>query len=127
MNKKFSEENDSLLPSSEVDKDKFNIKEDIDSSEYYPLSADPRSRSLIFSVLSIIFASLSIVFFSFYYVSIPFAIVSVASAIVSRVRLGYFDKGAVFGLIFAIFGLVFGIGSLVLDCFGYLDALMNRK
>ena len=126
MNKKFNEENDSLLPSSEVDNGKFNIKEETDSSEYYPLGADPRSRSLLFSALSIIFAALSLVVFSFYYLSIPFALLSVASAVVSRVRLGYFDKGAVFGLIFAIFGLVFGIGSLVLDCLGLLDALMGR-
>lgn len=127
MNKKFPEENDNLLPSSEVDDGKLNIKEETDSSDYYPLGADPRSRSLLFSALSIVFAALSIIFFSFYYLSIPFAVISIVCAVISRIRLGYFDKGAIFGLIFAIFGLVFGVGSLILDCLGYLDALLGKE
>ena len=120
---------DRLLPSAETEvkeEDMETIKEYASDDEYYTLGADRASRSLLFSVLSLVLAVFSILVFSFYYISIPISIGAVVCSIVARKRLGYFDNVAILGLIFAIFGFVFSLGSLVLDCFGILDAMMGR-
>lgn len=91
-----------------------------DDGEFYTLPVE--SGNLLPSVLSLLFAILSVVFFSFFYVGgIICAVLAIILAVVSSKKLGFFDRMALFGLIFGLFGLVFGIFSMIVDITGILD------
>lgn len=92
-----------------------------DADEYYAIPKATR----ICSVLSLISALLSVLLCPIYYVGIVMAILAVVLSVVSSVRLGYFDKQSIFGLVIGIFGLVFGVFVLALDLTGVLDALLG--
>lgn len=98
------------------------LGESPDSGEYY--TVPNVNGNLVWSVLSLISAVLSVVLFSFFYIGgIIAAVAAIALAVVSSRKLGFFDRMALFGLIFGIFGLVFGVFSMVLDITGVLDNL----
>ena len=96
--------------------------EDGDGGEYYTVRIE--SGNLLWSALAVIFAILSVVLFAFFYIG---GIISAAAAIVFSImsshKLGYFDRMALFGLIFGIFGAVFGIFSMIIDITGVFDFL----
>ena len=96
------------------------LKEAADDSEFY---AVPNvSGNLLWSVLSLLCAILSVILFSFFYVGgIIAAILAIALAVLSSRKLGFFDRMALFGLIFGLFGLVFGVFSMIVDITGVLD------
>ena len=98
------------------------LKEAVDDSEFY---AVPNvSGNLLFSVLSLLCAVLSVILFAFFYIGgIIAAVAAISLAVVSSRKLGFFDRMALFGLIFGLFGLVFGIFSMVADMTGILDAV----
>ena len=105
-----------------VDEVKEETAEDIlrtvvDDSEYYAVPKE--NGNLLWSAVSVIFAVLSVVFFSFFYIgAIICAAVAIALSVVASRKLGFFDKMALFGLIFGIFGAVFGIFSMIVDISG---------
>ncbi|MBR7117016.1 MAG: hypothetical protein IKC87_04835 [Clostridia bacterium] len=93
-----------------------------DDSEYYTVRIE--SGNLLWSLLAVIFAILSVVLFAFFYIGgIICAAAAIVFSIVSSRKLGYFDRMALFGLIFGIFGAVFGIFSMVVDITGVFDFL----
>lgn len=94
-----------------------------EDEEFYAVK--PESGNLLYSVLSISLAVLSVVLFAFFYVGgIIAAVAAIVFAILSSRKLGFFDRMALFGLIFGIFGLVFGVFSMVLDITGTLDGVL---
>lgn len=95
---------------------------EIDEGEFY---AVPNvSGNLLWSFLSVVTAIASVIIFPFFYiVGIILAAASLVLAIVSSRVLGFFDRMALFGIIFGLFGLVFGVFSMVLDLTGALDGL----
>lgn len=94
----------------------------VDESEFYAVSSE--SGNLVWSALSVIFAILSVVLFAFFYIGgIVCAIAAIVFAVVSSRKLRFFDKMALFGLIFGIFGLVFGVFSMIIDITGILDGM----
>ena len=98
------------------------LKESVDEGEFY--TVPDVSGNLLFSVLSLICAVLSVVLFAFFYIGgIILALCAISLAVLSSRKLGFFDRMALFGLIFGIFGLVFGIFSMVADITGILDAV----
>ena len=98
------------------------LKDAQDDGEYYTVPIV--SGNLLWSVLSLIAAILSVVLFSFFYIGgIIAALVAIALAVVASRKLGFFDRMALFGLIFGLFGLVFGIFSMVVDITGVLEGI----
>ena len=97
------------------------LKEAVDDGEYYAIPTV--DASLIWSVASLSLAVISVILFAFFYVGgIIAAVFAIALAIVSSRKLGFFDRMALFGLIFGLFGLVFGVFSMIVDLTGVLDA-----
>ena len=94
------------IPEPEVD-----LTEEAD--EYYALPTTPRSRSLIWSVVSFVLSVLSLALCPFYYVSLVFAVASIVASLISRKNLGFFERYAIIGLILGIMGIVFGISSAI--------------
>ena len=95
---------------------------EIDEGEFY--TVPNVSGNLLWSFLSILLAIASVVVFPFFYVvGIILAAASLILAVISSRVLGFFDRMALFGIIFGIFGLVFGIFSMILDLTGALDGL----
>lgn len=84
------------------------------AEEYYAIP----TASRIVSILSLIASVLSILICPFYYVGVALGAVGVVLAVVSSVRLGYFDKLSLFGLILGIFGFIFSLFVLALDVSG---------
>ena len=98
------------------------LKDVDDDGEFY--AVPDVSGNLLWSVLSLVCAVISVVCFSFFYIGgIIAAILAIALAVVSSRKLGFFDRMALFGLIFGLFGLVFGIFSMIVDITGVLDPL----
>lgn len=98
------------------------LKDAVDDGEFY--AVPDVSGNLLFSVLSLLSAVLSVVLFAFFYVGgIIAAVAAISLAVISSRKLGFFDRMALFGLIFGLFGLVFGIFSMVADITGILDAV----
>ena len=98
------------------------LKDAMDDGEFY--AVPDVSGNLLFSVLSLLSAVLSVVLFAFFYVGgIIAAVAAISLAVISSRKLGFFDRMALFGLIFGLFGLVFGIFSMVADITGILDAV----
>ena len=98
------------------------LKDAVDDGEFYAVPA--AVGNLLFSVLSLLCAVLSVVLFAFFYIGgIIAAVAAIALAVLSSRKLGFFDRMALFGLIFGLFGLVFGIFSMVVDITGVLDAV----
>lgn len=95
---------------------------EIDEGEFYTV---PKvSGNLLWSFLSVVFAIASVIIFPFFYVvGIILAGLALILSVISSRVLGFFDRMALFGIIFGIFGLVFGIFSMVLDLSGVLDGL----
>ena len=88
-----------------------------DDGEYYAVNAE--SGNLLWSAISIIFAVLSVVLFSFFYIgAIISAAIAITLSVIASRKLGFFDRMALFGLIFGIFGAVFGIFSMIIDLSG---------
>ena len=88
-----------------------------DDGEYYAVNAE--NGNLLWSAASIIFAVLSVVLFSFFYIgAIISAAVAITLSVIASRKLGFFDRMALFGLIFGIFGAVFGIFSMIIDLSG---------
>ena len=95
---------------------------EIDEGEFY--TVPNVSGNLLWSFLSVLLAIASVVVFPFFYVvGIILAAASLILAVISSRVLGFFDRMALFGIIFGIFGLVFGILSMILDLTGALDGL----
>ena len=95
---------------------------EIDEGEFY--TVPNVSGNLLWSFLSVLLAIASVVVFPFFYVvGIILAAASLILAVISSRVLGFFDRMALFGIIFGIFGLVFGIFSMILDLTGALDGL----
>ena len=95
---------------------------EIDEGEFY--TVPNVSGNLVWSFLSVVLAIASVIIFPFFYIAgIILAGLSLVLAVVSSRVLGFFDRMALFGIIFGIFGLVFGIFSMVLDLTGALDGL----
>ena len=96
---------------------------EIDDGEFY--TVPNVSGNLIWSFLSVVLAIASVIIFPFFYiVGIILAGLSILLGVISSRVLGFFDRMALFGIIFGIFGLVFGIFSMVLDLTGILDGLV---
>lgn len=97
---------------------------EIDEGEFY--TVPNVSGNLLWSFLSVVLAIASVIIFPFFYIAgIILAGLSIILAVVSSRVLGFFDRMALFGIIFGIFGLVFGIFSMVLDLSGILDGLVS--
>ena len=99
------------------------LKDQTDDSEFY---AVPNvSGNLVWSVLSLLCAVLSVVLFAFFYIGgIIAAVLAIVLSVVSSRKLGFFDRMALFGLIFGLFGLVFGVFSMILDVTGVLKDIV---
>lgn len=98
------------------------LKEVVDDGEFY--AVPDVSGNLLFSVLSLLCAVLSVALFAFFYIGgIIAAVAAISLAVISSRKLGFFDRMALFGLIFGLFGLVFGIFSMIADITGILDAV----
>ena len=96
---------------------------EIDEGEFYTVPSV--SGNLIWSFISVVLAIASVIIFPFIYVvGIILAALSLIFAVISSHVLGFFDRMALFGIIFGIFGLVFGIFSMILDITGALDGLI---
>ena len=100
----------------------YDILKEADEAEFYSLPNE--KGNLLWSVLSLLAALGSAVLFAFTYVGgLIAAAVAIALSVVSSRKLGFFDRMALFGLIFGIFGMVFGAFSMALDLFGVLELL----
>lgn len=123
MNSEYDERDDmSVVDDEPIDiTDSVPDEDSIDADEYYAIPKATR----ICSVLSLIFAVFSVLLCPIYYLGIVTAILAVVLSVVSSVRLGYFDKQSIFGLVIGIFGLVFGVFVLTLDLTGVLDELIG--
>jgi hypothetical protein len=98
---------------------------EIDEGEFY--TVPQVSGNLVWSFLSVVLAIASVIIFPFFYiVGIILAGLALILAVISSRVLGFFDRMALFGIIFGIFGLVFGIFSMVLDLTGVLDGLVPQ-
>lgn len=98
------------------------LSDGADDGEFYEVPNV--SGNLLWSVLSLICSVLSVVFFSFFYIGgIIAAILAIVLSVFSSRKLGFFDRMALFGLIFGIFGLVFGVFSMIADITGILDGV----
>ncbi len=102
------------------------VEETKPEEECYTLPESVSARNRIWSVLSLIFAILSVALCPFYYVSFVLAVLAVVFSIVMRRSLGFFNRGAIVGLIIGIMGLVFSVCSFVVDITG-LYALIFTK
>ena len=73
-----------------------------------------------------LFAVLSVVLFAFFYIgAIISAVIAIIFSLIASRKLGFFDRMALFGLIFGIFGLVFGGFSMLIDLTGVLDGFIG--
>ena len=96
---------------------------EVDEGEFYTVPSV--TGNLIWSFLSVLLAIASVIIFPFVYVAgIILAALALILAVISSQVLGFFDRMALFGIIFGIFGLVFGIFSMILDITGVLDGLI---
>ena len=95
-----------------------------ETEEYYELPKRTENRSLLFSLLSVICASLSVCLAVFYIPALILSLFSVGLALYSRLRLGYFDRMCIVGLIVGIFGFVFSITSMILTLAGVMERLL---
>ena len=96
---------------------------EVDEGEFYTVPSV--TGNLIWSFLSVVLAIASVIIFPFVYVAgIILAALALILAVISSQVLGFFDRMALFGIIFGIFGLVFGIFSMILDITGVLDGLI---
>ena len=120
MNKYDSKEEKGLVPAGEEIKEERRVVSsgDNNSEEVYPLPPSIKSRTLIWSALSIVFAGLCIFLCKFYYVGIVLAALTVGSALMSRKTLGFFDKYAIWGIIFGIFGFIANVFSMIAQLSG---------
>ena len=94
----------------------------VDKDEYYEIPKATR----ICSVLSVVCAILSMLLFPLYYLGVALALAAIVLAVISSVRLGYFDKAAIFGLVLGIFAGVFSVFIMALDLSGVLAALFGK-
>ncbi len=88
--------------------------------------SSPVHSTALWSLLSVLFSVLSIFLSVFYYVGIAFGVLGIVFAVISSLKLRYFDRMSIFGLVTGIFGAVFGTFALVLDVSGVLDALFLK-
>ncbi len=91
--------------------------------EVYALPESPKSRSMLWSILSLVSGVLSILVAQVWVLSIILALASIGLAVYARHRLGFFDKISIFGLITAIVGTVFGVFSAIVQISGVFGAL----
>ena len=106
------------------------IKEDVQlqqfsaqEEEVYALPESPKNRSMLWSILALASGILSILVAQVWVLSIILAIISIGLSVFARLRLGFFDKIAIFGLITAIVGTVFGVFSAIVQISGVFGAL----
>ena len=95
-----------------------------DEEEVYPLPKEKSRRSLIPSILSLILGFLSVLLFGIWWLGTAFALISLGLAIFSRIKMGYFNKIAIIGLITSIVGAVFGVCSAVITISGVFNSLI---
>lgn len=100
----------------------YDILKEADDAEFYALT--DKNGSLIWSVLSLLAALASVVAIIFSpTVGIIVAAVAIFLGVISSRKLGFFDRMALFGVIFGIFAIIFGAFSLILDATGILSNL----
>ena len=96
----------------------------VDDGEYYTVPME--NGNLLWSAVSVLFAVFSVVLFAFFYIgAIISAVIAIIFSLIASRKLSFFDRMALFGLIFGIFGLVFGGFSMLIDLTGVLDGFIG--
>ena len=115
MSDNHGSESTKLEPIGTVDHEEKTVSSEDRSGEGEFYAVTPESGNLLWSALSVIFAILSVILFAFFYIGgIVCAVLAIVFAIVSSHKLKFFDK-------MALFGLVFGVFSMIIDLTGILD------
>ena len=96
----------------------------VSDEEVYPLPVEKSRRSLIPSISSLVLGILSVFLFGIWWLGILLALISLGLTIFSRVKMGYFNKFSVIGLITSIVGTVFGVCSAVITISGIFNSLL---
>ena len=109
----YNEKNDAVLAPDSY----YSEKESLASGEeerYYEVMESGAPKTRVFSVVSLVLGIVSILFSFIGWLGFIVGAVAIVFSVVSRVKLGYFDSMAIFGLILGIFGIVFGAFYIVL-------------
>ena len=118
-------ENKMLAPIDEDIREEFykdNTEEEDDAvnDEYYTLPREGKRRTRLPSVLSLVLGILSVALAAIYPASLATAGAAIVFSTVSRVKLGFFNRLSLVGLILGIVGAVFGISSMIVTLLGLL-------
>lgn len=118
-------ENKMLAPIDEDIREEFykdNTEEEDDAvnDEYYTLPREGKRRTRLPSVLSLVLGILSVALAAIYPASLATAGAAIVFSAVSRVKLGFFNRLSLVGLILGIVGAVFGISSMIVTLLGLL-------
>ena len=91
-----------------------------DDDRYYEVFEKSKTKSMWWSVASLAAGFLSVICSIFGWFGLIVGVISVVLAVVSRIKLGYFDRFCVVGLIVGIFGIVFSGVDIIVSSLGLI-------
>ena len=103
----YNEKNDSVLAPDSYYENKEKASDESDE-RYYEVIEGGAPKTRVFSVVSLILGIVSILLSFTGWIGFIIGMGAIAFSVVSRIKLGYFDNMAIFGLLLGIFGIVFG-------------------